>query len=119
MVENAYPARPRSSTHVASILKGCMKATTRQPKQARRDGLRCVPAQRRQRSVNLIRNCWLPLHVARVASVCRVIAKPAHLIRVRPDRCFELFPIMPGHIGRTEYVESGIAVSWSRNWLDL
>src|SRR5437870_2308749 len=49
------------------------------------------------------------------ASVCRVVTKPAHLIRVRPDRCFELFPIMPGHIGRTEYVETGITVSWSRN----
>ena len=66
VVENAYPARPRSSTDVASILKGCTKATTRQPKQARRAGLRCAPAQQRQRSVNLIRNCWLPLHVAGV-----------------------------------------------------
>src|SRR4051794_13767230 len=53
------------------------------------------------------------------ASVYRVIAKPAHLIRVRPDRCVELFPIMPGHIGRAEYIEAGIAVGWSRNWLDL
>jgi hypothetical protein len=29
-----------------------------------------------------------------LTSVCRVVAKPAHLICVRPDCCFELFPIV-------------------------
>src|SRR3954452_5285792 len=35
-------------------------------------------------------------------SVRRAVAKPTHMIRVRPDGCLELIPIMPGYIGRTE-----------------
>jgi hypothetical protein len=54
-----------------------------------------------------------------LTSMCRVIAKPTHLICARPDGRVKLFPIVYIHIGGTEYLEAWIAISRSGKWLDL